>query len=421
MKTEKAFKVRSVSAKLLQAIRSFRVVVLSGARQTGKTTLLKHLLPDWDLVTFDPVTDVENARADPEFFLENHPAPAIFDEIQHAPELVSALKRRVDRNGDRPGQYVLTGSQQWQVMKVLAESLAGRAVFIDLPGLSLAEFAEAPDSLWIDDWLKAPGSAMTPAAGRRLDLSLPRWLWRGTLPGTLGVDDAAIPLFWEGYQRTYIERDARLMANLEDWQQFGLFLRLAGALSAQEVNASQFGRDIGATPRTARKWLDILEGSFQWFEIPAWRRNPVKRVSCKPKGYLSDTGLICHGQRISSPEALLGHPLLGPLFETAVVNEIRRQTAARSPEPGFWHWRSAGGAEVDLILERDGRLFPVEIKLTASPRPRDASGLAAFAAAHPDQRIAPGLLVCAVDAPRRLSGDVLALPWNWIVNRIVIA
>lgn len=417
MKTGENYKQRSVSRKILQAVQTFRVVVLSGARQTGKTTLLRHLFPDWNLVTFDPVTDVENARADPEFFLDNHPPPAIFDEIQHAPELVAALKRRVDRNGTRAGQYVLTGSQQWQVMKVLAESLAGRAVFIDLPGLNLAEFADAPEGLWIFDWMDNPHTALRPDAGRRLEWSLPRWLWRGALPGTLQIVDGAIPMFWEGYQRTYIERDARLMAALDDWQQFGLFLRLAGALSAQEVNASQFGRDIGVTPRTARRWLDILMGTFQWFEIPAWRRNPVKRVACKPKGYLSDTGLICHGQRISAPEALPAHPLLGSLFETAVVNEIRRQTAARSPEPGFWHWRAAGGAEVDLILERDGWLYPIEIKLTASPRPRDVSGLSAFAAAHPDHQVSPGLLVCAVDQPRRLARDVLALPWNWIVAR----
>lgn len=399
----------------MQAVTSFRVVVLSGARQTGKTTLLRHLFSNWDFVTFDPVTDIENARADPDFFLDNHPAPAIFDEIQYAPEVVAALKRRIDRNGDKPGQYVLTGSQQWQLMRVLAESLAGRAVFIDLHGLSLAEFADAPQSLWLMKWLDAPESLLKNGSARRFDISLPRWLWRGALPGTLQVKDDAIPQFWEGYQRTYIERDARLMAELDDWQRFGLFLRLAGALSAQEVNASQFGRDIGATPRTARKWLDILMGTFQWFEIPAWQTNIVKRVASKPKGYLADTGMVCQGQRITSPDALLAHPLLGSLFETAVVNDIRRQADALPAAPGFWHWRSSGGAEVDLILERDGCLYPIEIKLTGNPRPRDLSGLAAFKETYAGHKIALGLLVCAIDQPRRVARDTIALPWNWIV------
>lgn len=411
------FKERSIAKRLAEAVKTFRVVVLSGARQTGKTTLLRHLFPKWDFVTFDPVTDIENARADPDLFLDNHPAPLILDEIQYATEVVAALKRRVDRTGDGPGQYVLTGSQQWQVMRILAESLAGRAVFLDLHGLSVAEFADAPDALWISSWLAAPGKSPELDGGRRFGLPLYRWLWRGSLPGTLPVKEAWIPAFWEAYQRTYIERDARAMSELGDWQQFGLFLRLAGALTAQEVNASQFGREIGMTPRTARKWLDVLAGTFQWQEISAWQGSAVKRVAAKPKGYLNDTGLICHGQRISSPEALGGHPLLGALFETAVVNDIRRQASALPQEPGFWHWRAAGGAEVDLILEADGCLYPIEVRLTSNPRPRDASGLNAFRAAYPSQRMAPGLILCAVDRPRRIAENVQALPWDWVVAR----
>ena len=409
------FKERSVSNRVRDAVKNFRVVVVSGARQTGKTTLLRHLFPEWGFVTFDPVTDIENARADPDLFLDAHPAPAVLDEVQYATEVAAALKRRVDLAGDRAGQYVLTGSQQWQVMRVLAESLAGRTVFVDLHGLCVAEFADVPQALWLGSWLTDPVRLVEGANGRRAAIPLYRWLWRGSLPGTLTVEDTWIPAFWEAYQRTYIERDARMMAELGDWQQFGRFLRLAGALTAQEVNASQFGRDIGVTPRTARRWLDVLQGTFQWTEIAAWQGNVVKRVASKPKGYLSDTGLICHGQRISSPEALGGHPLLGALFETAVVSDIVRQASALAFAPGFWHWRSAGGAEVDLVLEADGQLFPIEIRLTSNPRPRDASGISAFRAAHPGHRIAPGLVICAADHPRRIKEDVYALPWDWVL------
>lgn len=408
------FKGRTLSERLLEAVGVFRVVVLGGARQTGKTTLLKHLFPAWEVVTFDPVVDLENARADPDLFLDNHPAPLILDEVQYATEVVAALKRRVDRAGDRPGQYILTGSQQWQVMRVLAESLAGRAVFLDLHGLSVAEQADEPKALWLRRWLEDPGEGGLGLDGRRSGHTVNRWLWRGTLPGALTVEDGWIPTFWDAYQRTYIERDARALAELGDWQQFGLFLRLAGALSAQEVNASQFGRDIGVTPRTARKWLDVLTGTYQWHEVPAWQGNAVKRVSGKPKGYLGDTGLLCHGQRISSPAALGGHPLLGALFETGVVNDLRRQASALPLAPGFWHWRSAGGAEVDVLLELDGCLYPVEVRLTSNPRPRDATGLAAFRAAYPGQRIAPGLVVCAAERPRRVSEQVYAVPWDWL-------
>ena len=247
------FKERIASNRVMGAVKSFQVVVLSGARQTGKTTLLQHLFPAWDFVTFDPVTDIEGARADPDLFLDNHPAPLILDEIQYATEVVAALKRRVDRAGNLPGQYILTGSQQWQVMRLLAESMAGRAVFIDLQGLSVAESRDSAHGGWLQHWLTDGIAAPIWQSGQRSGISLHRWLWRGTLPGTLQIKDEWIPAFWDAYQRTYIERDARAMAELGDWHQFGLFLRLAGALSAQEVNLSHLGREIGVVPNTARK------------------------------------------------------------------------------------------------------------------------------------------------------------------------
>ena len=410
------FKERTVSQVLLQAARIFRVVVLSGARQTGKTTLLQRLFPDWDFVIFDPVTDIEGARSDPDLFLDNHPPPLILDEVQYATEVVSALKRRVDRAGNLPGQYILTGSQQWQVMRTLAESLAGRAAFVDLHGLSIAELCNAPAGGWLQYWLEDGATSPAWKKGRRAGLPLHSWLWRGTLPGTLPIEDKWIPTFWDSYQRTYIERDARTMAELNDWHQFGLFLRLAGALSAQEVNLSHLGREMGISPQTARKWLDILHGTFQWYEIPAWQGNVVKRVVSKPKGYLSDTGLICHGQVVSAPQALAAHPLKGALFETAIVNDMRRQLAALPNMPGMWHWRAAGGAEVDLLLEKDGTLYPFEIRLTSNPRPRDASGLNAFRAAYPQHKVAPGLIICATERPRPVTKDVFAIPWDWITD-----
>jgi hypothetical protein len=408
---------RILTSKLLKLVKAFPVVVVSGARQVGKTTLLRHVFPDYDYAVFDPSIDLENARREPDLFLRNHPSPVVLDEIQYAPELVSAVKRQVDASGSHPGMYLMSGSQQWQVLRSLAESLAGRAAFLDLRGFSLQELAGAGTSpCWLTRWLEDPRAFVDQAkqTNARFTGALWDWLWRGFLPRVNDLDEELVPEFWMGYHRTYVERDARMMADVEDWQQFGMFLRLVGALTAQEINYSQLGREIGMSPQTARRWLKILDGTFQWFEIPAFEGNLLKRVSSKPKGYLADTGLICHHAQINSPRTLGGHPLLGPLFETALVNELLKQAGTLSGRTGFHHWRSAGGAEVDLLVERDGVLYPFEMKLTANPSPRNASGLTAFRQAHRDLQIGTGAILCAVDRPRWITQDTAATPWNTI-------
>ena len=408
---------RGVTDKLKKLVKAFPVVVVSGARQVGKTTLLRHVFPDLDYVAFDPSIDVENARAEPDLFLHNHRLPLVLDEIQYAPELVSAIKRRVDEAQARPGMFLLTGSQQWQVMQTLAESLAGRVAFLDLQGFSIQELAGADARAgWLGRWMDdADGLlASRPPSATWLGRTLWEWLWRGAMPGAGALDADLVPDFWTGYHRTYVERDARLAGSVDDWQRFGQFLGLISALTAQEVNASQLGRDIGITPQTARRWLAILSGTFQWVEHAAFARNAVKRVSAKPKGYLADTGLACHHAHISSPAALGGHPLVGALFETSMVNEIRKRAAVLSGGVAYSHWRAAGGAEVDLLLERDGVLYPFEIKLTANPSRRHASGLVAFRKAYPDRRIAKAAILCATQRPFWVTEDVAALPWNLV-------
>lgn len=404
---------RQLSSKLQRLCEAFPVTVISGARQVGKTTLVRHLFPGFDYVVFDPTIDIENARGEPDLFLRNHPAPLILDEIQYAPEVVAALKRRVDAGGAQPGQYLVTGSQQWQVMRSLSESLAGRAAFLDLEGLSLQEMAGCGGTPgWLENWLDDAAGCVAAWPRDVPHRPLWDWLWRGFLPGAQTLSNDLVPDFWAGYQRTYIERDARLAGEVNDWQQFGMFLRLVSALTSQEINYSQLGREIGMTPQSARRWLDVLRGTFQWHEVPAFKGNLIKRVSGKPKGYLADTGLVCHLARLGSSPALGGHPLLGALFETAMVHEIRKQNATLSRGGAFHHWRTAGGAEVDLILERDGWLHPFEIKLTTHPTKRDASGITALRQAYPHLQIAKAAILCATDRPYWLADDVAALPWH---------
>jgi len=407
------YKMRLVGERLKRLAATFSAVVVSGARQVGKSTLLAHTFPEVRTVVFDPVVDVGGARADPDLFLDNHPPPVVLDEIQYAAELVPSIKRRIDANRE-PGQYLITGSQQWNVMKAIAESLAGRVVFVDLESFCLREMAERTQEItWLERWLQDPELL---SENRPVRLGLPRTvnelIWRGSLPETDRLEEAVIPDFFAGYLRTYIERDVRVLADVADWQQFGRFVRLTSALTAQEVNYSQLGRDIGMTPQTAQRWLAVLRATFQWFEVPAYSGNALKRVSRKPKGYFADTGLACHLQMLSSPAALDGHPLAGALFESAVAGEIRKLCARLPTPPAVYHWRSHGGAEVDLLLDRDGMLFPIEIKLSSHPRKSDTRGVSAFREAHPNRKIAPGLVIAPTAEFGRVSSRDFALPWD---------
>ena len=408
------YKSRILQQKLLSMVGRFPAVVVVGARQVGTSTLLQHLLPDWDHVVFDPVIDVAGAREDPELFLDNHPTPVVLDEIQFAAELVPVIKRRIDRARHEPGQYVLTGSQQWSVMKAVSESLAGRAVFLDLQGFSLAEIAGAPRAdHWLRRYLDDP-EAFVAGCHPRLERSrtLYEQLWCGFLPEADTLEPDWIDDFYGAYLRTYIERDARALANVDDWQQFGRFTRLISALTASEINHSQLGREIGMTPQTCRRWLSVLAATFQWYEIPPYHGNTIKRVSKRPKGHIADTGLACNLQAISAPRALAGHPLSGALFESAVVGEIRKLSATISASPNLYHWRSHGGAEVDIILERDGRLYPIAIKLRTNPGRGDLRGIHAFRDTYSGLDIAPGLIICPAEQSRPISARDVVLPWD---------
>lgn len=416
MENKYPYMQRALTSRLIKLFDFFSAVVISGARQVGKSTLLDHAFPHISRIVFDPIHDVQNARADPELFLDNHPPPVILDEIQYAPELIPILKRRIDEL-KKPSLYLLTGSQQWGVLDKIAESLAGRAVLVDLDGFSLAEMAgEASPNTWLSQWLEDPVAFIQKGAKRlSLPFTLTEQLWRGFLPETKFLPLEFVPDFHAAYQRTYIERDVRLFAEVSDLQLFSRFVKLAAALSAREINYSELGRDIGIMPQTAKRWLNVLIQTFEWFELPAYSGNAVKKVSLKPKGYFSDTGQICYSQMISSPAALMSHPLWGNIFESAVVSEIRKQASLIATSPQLYYWRQHSGAECDLILERDGKFFPIEIKAKTKITRRDAQGLKAFREAHPHLNVQKGLVMAPVSDIYAVTEDDYVVPWDLVI------
>jgi hypothetical protein len=405
------YRTRHIERHLLAMAEHFKAVLVTGARQVGKSTLLAHLYPQIKRITFDPVQDLYGARRDPDLFLDNFPAPLVLDEIQFVPELLPALKRRMDGN-PAPGQYFLSGSQQLAVLRNITESMAGRVGILRLGGLTpLERQGFGGDHPWLERYFEhpaEPGHYVREAPA--FEEGLFRALWRGAMPGTLDLPDALIPDYYHSYFSTYIERDIRLQGEIRDVMEFSRFVGLAGALSGQEINVAQLGRDIGVAPKTARHWLDMLAACYQWRELPAYSGNAVKRVSAKRKGYVCDSGLACWSQRISGPESLASSPLLGAMFETMTVNALLSYANLLSMPPQAWHWRTAAGAEVDLVFERDGKLYPVEVKCKTNVTGHDARGIQAFKATYGD-KVQHGLILYAGHEVRKVSEHVTALPW----------
>lgn len=407
---------RSLEGKLKAYAAAFPCVLVGGARQVGKSTMLAHCFGGARRTfVFDPVADIYGVRDDPDLFLKNNPPPLILDEIQYVPELIPALKRAVDRDR-RPGMYLITGSQQWEVMKHLAESLAGRVGILDLQGFSLTEQYGASGGDWVRDWLDAApqdadGLLGVTAPYRAGGLSPTRCIWRGSFPEVRTLDEGVVPGWMQGYVATYLQRDVRTMLGVRDEMQFSAFLALCASLTAQECNYNHLGRDIGLSPPSARRWIGVLRGTYQWLEIPAFSHNTVKRLSSRPKGYAADTGLACYLMRISSEQAVQGHPAFGALFETWVAAELHRRMQPFPLPPALYHYRQHSGAEVDLVIEKDGALFPVEIKSASAVRPRDARSISIF-----QERMGPraraGVIIYAGNEVLRLNNRCTAVPFD---------
>ena len=413
----KKYLKRHLEENLAQYAKFFKIILITGARQVGKSTMLAKVLPDIKTFVFDPIQDIYGARQDPDLFLDTYPPPLILDEIQFVPELLPALKRRVDTI-DSPGQYFLTGSQNLSVLRSVSESMAGRVGILNLEGLTYFEMIEKPEETWLGAYLNNPQEISKNIHIPLKKPSLHNALWRGSLPGILDMPNEILPGYFRSYIQTYVERDVRLLENIRELATFDRFLSLSAALCAQEINPTQLGREIGITPATSRRWLDLLENTFQWKEIYPYHGNTIKRVSGKRKGFWRDTGICCYLQRISSPDTLAVSTLRGSLFESLIVNLIARLAALLPMPPQLYHWRTNGGAEVDLILELDGRLYPIEMKCKTNLTKHDTRGLRAFRDTYGDDKVAPGIIIYAGHECYRLNETTTAVPWYGFKKKV---
>lgn len=409
----KMYKKRHIEAKLRKIAQFAKVILVVGARQVGKSTLLKHLFPEYEHITFDAFQDNYNVKADPDLFLNQFNKPLILDEIQYQPELVSAIKRKVDES-DQPGQYFLTGSQNFSALKNMAESLAGRVVIMTLYPMTPFEMFDHCEQHWLPQLLADP-LKLPQKCKEVLPIQVWRTLWQGGFPKLLELPEELIPLTLQSYLQTYIERDIRLLENIQDLSDFDRFIRIVAALTGQEINASQLGREIGISPPTANRWLNLLSHTYQWNEIYPYHGNTIKRISKKSKGIVADTGMACHLLKLTSPISVGSYPQMGALFESHVVDQIIAVSGMLSMEPALYHWRSKGGAEVDIILEQDDQFYPIEIKCKTTVTKQDARGINAFRETYPDKKIQTGVVIYAGERCYQIDENTVALPFHGIM------
>jgi hypothetical protein len=404
---------RSLAATARRAARTFPAVLVTGPRQSGKTTFLRREFGATHRYVSLERPDVRaRALADPEGFLREIGQPVMLDEIQYAPDLLSSIKDRIDANRRHHGRWLLTGSQTFALMEGVSQSLAGRVAVLALDPLSTAEAAGRPrrgsPPAVLARVFPPPRRAPRTPTGATVDVA--DWLLRGGFPEPRVNRSVDRTLWFSSYVQTYLERDVRDLLRVGDLETFRHFLFLVGARTGQLLNLAELGRELGVSAPTARQWLSVLQASQIVYLLRPFHRNFGKRLRKSPKLYLMDPGLATFLLGLHTTDAILQGPSLGPLLETAVVSEWVKAFRSAGLEPPFSFWQASTGHEVDLVIEYGGRLHGLEIKATSTPTPAHVSALLRWAeTAGPSTRVA---LACRIDAPHGLAGGARAVPWH---------
>lgn len=399
-----AYIPRLLGNQILKAANEFPAVVVVGPRQAGKTTLLMKLFGlQYAIVSLEPPDIRLAAQSDPRGFLNLYPPPIVFDEIQYAPGLLPYIKERIDANRNTTGQYILTGSQNLMLMSQVTESLAGRAAVLKLMPLTRRETARiAEDSL---PW----ENASMPGLPSISLLELWQQILRGSYPEPVTHPSREARLWQASYIQTYLERDVRNLRNLGDLTQFQVFLRALAARSAQILNLSDLARDVGIAVNTAKDWISILEASFQIIILRPYFANIGKRLVKSPKIYFMDTGLLCYLVGLRDADHASAGPMGGAIFENWVITDLYKTFLHRGEEPTMYFWRTTTGSEVDLIIETQSGLVPLEIKMSQTPRVEMAKEIRAFRQACVAKAL-PGYVIYPGDMALPLGEGATALP-----------
>ncbi|MGM0428321.1 MAG: ATP-binding protein [Thermodesulfobacteriota bacterium] len=403
--TIKRYISRSLEPVLEKAASEFPAVVLTGPRQSGKTTLLKTLFADhYDYVSLETPDIRASAMEDPRGFLEMHRPPVIYDEVQYVPDLLPYIKESIDGQRHFAGRYLLTGSQNLLLMEKITESLAGRAAMLRLLPLSGREAAGNPHASL--PWERGASSSIT-SVGSYQDIW--RGFLRGGYPELAANPERDISLWHASYIQTYLERDVRSLRQVGDLSQFQSFIRALAARSAQLLNLADLARDLGVALNTVKAWLSVLEATYQVFVLRPYFANVGKRLVKTPKVFFTDVGTLYYLTGLKDPQHAAAGPMAGPVLETAVLTEILKTLTHQGHDPQIYFWRTASGSEVDLVVEAGDRLVPIEVKLSATPGPAFAKAIKTFRK-DLGTKVMPGYVIHPGEIRLPLGSDVTALP-----------
>ena len=357
---------RSLEKIVLQVTKEYPVVLLSGPRQVGKTTMLKKLMEGTErsYVSLDDLQERELARTDPELFLQLHKPPILIDEVQYAPELFPYIKLIVDKEQTK-GDFWLTGSEVFSLMRGVQESLAGRVALLSLSSLSQTEVYGGEEEIFTLD----QESLFSRKKGRKsVDASeVFQRIFKGSMPAIVSGGITSTGIFYSSYLSTYIERDVKSLSDTIDSLKFLRFITALAARCSQMLNISELARDAELNQKQVKDWLGILETLGILFYLYPYSNNLLKRLVKTPKVYFYDTGLVAYLTKWSSPETLASGAMSGAILENYVVSEIRKTYLNHGKEAFMYYYRDKDAKEIDLVLEQDGELHPIEIKKSANP------------------------------------------------------
>ncbi len=404
---------RHIEERVLELSKSYSAILVTGPRQAGKTTMLRSLSEKENIgrkyVTLDDLTLRDMAKNDPALFLQLHNPPLLIDEVQYAPELFTYIKIHIDEHHN-PGDFWMTGSQIFRLMRGVRESLAGRVALLHMSPMSQREILGAPCMPFAMDFdrLLAESEKVSPVAAPKLF----ERIWKGCMPGLVSGKYTDRNVYYSSYLSTYVERDVRELSGNIDALKFNRFVTAVAARTAQLINYKAIADDADIDMPTAKAWVNILETLGIIFLLHPYSNNVLKRTIKTPKVYFYDTGLVCYLTKWSSPEVAECGAMSGALLENFAVSEIMKSYQNAGLEPYLYFYRDRDAKEIDVIMEGDGKLCPLEIKKTATPDKRitrvfdviDKSPL----------KLGTGAVLCMTDKFSAFDRDNLIVP-IWMI------